>query len=53
MSEGTGFLLVVLLVSATILAIVISGNLHEENMAKLGYTEVQAVGTTDTLWVKP
>ena len=53
MSEGTGFLLAVLFACLTLLTIMVSGNIHEENMAKLGYIEVQAVGTSDTLWVKP
>lgn len=53
MKEHVGFLLVIVIGCSTVLGSLYIDCKHEENMAKLGYIEVKAVGTSDTVWVKP
>lgn len=56
MSEGLQFLIGLCITTLVLfLSLGVIGhieNQHEEHMASIGYVEVQALGTKDTLWVK-
>ncbi len=47
---SVGFLLSIIFVTTGTIQYL--SDKHEEHMASIGYVEVQALGTTDTLWVK-
>ena len=53
MKELLALLAPFIIVCSTLVVGVYNGYKHEEKMASLGYIEVQCIGTSDTIWVKP
>ena len=51
MGEMVGIILASLL-AITVLGGIYLSDIHDENMASMGYVEVQKIGAASTLWVK-